>query len=179
MTELQSTSAADPAAATASMLESRLRNARDRAARGNATRRDWERVAEIDPDLACRELREFLRRHVNANHSTANPYERNPGISGTLVGFVIGVALVAAIWLLLPWIRDTWISTPFWQHVITSGQFIATALIPLGIFLGAKWSQKRAGHTPSAPAGIPRDATFEELLDAFEKTQHVGRARVY
>ena len=175
MTRLESLPTTD----TTPMLESRLRHARDRSARGNATRRDWERVAAIDHDLACREVREFLRRHGNATPSMANPYERNPGISGTLVGFVVGVALVAAIWIALPWIRDTWISTPFWQHVITSGQFIATALIPLGIFLGAKWSQKRAGQEPAAPAGIPRDATFEELLDAFEKTQHVGRARVY
>ena len=175
MTQLQSRTATD----TTTMLESLLRSARDRSARGNATRRDWERVATINHDLACREVREFLKRHANATHSTANPYERAPGISGTIVGFVIGVVLVTAIWLALPWIRDTYISTPFWQHVITSGQFIATALIPLGIFLGAKWSQKRAAHEPPTPAGIPRDATFEELLQAFEKTQRVGRARVY
>ena len=55
-----------------------------------------------------------------------------------IVAIVIGVLLVAAIWLLLPWIRDTYVSAPFWQHVVTSGQFISTALIPLGIVLGAR-----------------------------------------
>lgn len=168
-----------PSSEPTSILDSRLRSARERSARGNATRRDWERVAALDRGLAERELREFLRRHGNATPSTANPYDRSRGVSGAVVGFVIGVLLVAAIWLLLPWIRDTYVSAPFWQHVVTSGQFISTALIPLGIVLGAKWSQDRAGQGPSAPLGLPRDASFENLLDAFVQTQHVGRARVY
>ena len=168
-----------PSPETSSLLESRLRSARDRSARGNATRRDWERVAELDHDRARRELREFLLRHGNAAPAGANPYARSAGLSGTIGGFVISVLLVAAIWLALPWIRDTWVSEPFWQHVVTSGQFIATALIPLGIFLGARWSQRRAGQEATTPAGIPRDATLEELLDRFETTQHAGRARVY
>lgn len=164
--------------ATDARLDPLLQSARNRSARGNATRRDWERVAAIDRELARREVRDFLRRHANAVPG-ANPYERSTRISGSVVGFVVGVLLVAAIWIALPWIRDTWVSEPIWQHVVTSGQFIATALIPLGIFLGAKWSQKRHGQEPTAPAGIPQDATLEELLDAFEKTQHAGRARVY
>lgn len=159
-------------------LEPLLQTARNRSARGNATRRDWERVAAIDREVARREVRDFLRRHGNAI-TGANPYDRSTGVSGSVIGFVAGVLLVAAIWIVLPWIRDTWISTPIWQHVITSGQFIATALIPLGIFLGARWSQKRAGQEQATPVGIPQDATLEELLDAFEKTQHAGRARVY
>lgn len=173
MTELQSRPTTD------ATLQSLLRNARDRSARGNATRRDWESVADIDHGVARREVREFLLRHANAVGSNANPYARGTGISGAIVGFVVGVLLVAAIWLALPWIRDNYISDPLWQHVITSGQFIATVLIPLGIYLGAKWSQKRAGHEPAAPSVVPEDATLEELLDAFERTQHAGRARVY
>jgi hypothetical protein len=173
MTQLHPRPTTDP------MLESLLRTARDRSARGNATRRDWQRVATIDRDLAQSEVREFLVRHGNTTPSTANPYERASGISGAVIGFVAGVALVAVTWLVLPWIRDTWISTPIWQHVITSGQFISTVFIPVGIYLGARWSQKRAGDEARHPAGIPKDATLEDLLDAFEKTQHAGRARVY
>lgn len=156
-----------------------LQVARDRSARGNATRRDWERVAAVDPVLAERELAEFLRRQANAVHGTVNPYERSSRVPGALLGFIGGVLAVAAIWLILPWIRDTYISTPIWQHVITSGQYIFTALIPAGIVLGAKWGAAHDAASPASRAGLPPNASFEEMLAAFEKTQHVGRARVY
>lgn len=174
MTQLESHPSSDVT------LENLLRNARDRSARGNATRRDWERVAAIDPDLARRELAEFLRAHANAAglHIPTNPYARSRRVSGAVLGFVGGVLAVAAIWLALPWIRDTYVDEPLWQHVVTSGQFIATALIPAGIFLGARWGASR-DEAPDAPADTPEDASLDELLEAFEKTQHIGHARVY
>lgn len=156
-----------------------LQAARERSARGNATRRDWERVAAVDPTLAQRELSEFLRRHASAVHGLANPYERSARVPGALLGFIGGVLAVAAIWLIIPWIRDTYISEPIWQHVATSGQYIFTALIPAGIFLGAKWGAAHDAASPTSRTGLPADASFDELLDAFEKTQHIGRARVY
>lgn len=156
-----------------------LQLARDRSARGNATRRDWERVAAVDPALAHRELAEFLRRHGNAVHGHANPYERSARVPGALLGFIGGVLAVAAIWLILPWIRDTYISTPIWQHVITSGQYIFTVLIPAGIVIGARWGAAHDAASPATRAGLPPDASFEEMLAAFEQTQHIGRARVY
>ncbi len=164
---------------TATSPEPLLQAARERSARGNGTRRDWERLAGVDPALAQRELAEFLRRHANAVQGLANPYERSARVPGALLGFIGGVLTVAAIWLILPWIRDTYISTPIWQHVVTSGQYIFTALIPAGIFFGAKWGAAHDAASPASRAGLPRDASFEEMLNAFEKTQHIGRARVY
>lgn len=177
MTDMSTHTQAIPS--TEPQAEALLRTAYERSARGNATRRDWERVAAVDPVLAERELAEFLRRHASATQGLANPYERTARVPGALLGFIGGVLAVAAIWLILPWIRDTYISTPIWQHVITSGQYIFTALIPAGIFLGAKWGAARDDASPAARAGLPPNASFEEMLDVFEQTQHVGRARVY
>lgn len=174
MTQLQSRPSTDTTS-----LESLLRNAHDRSARGNATRRDWERVAAIDRSVARRELATFLRTHANAVHSTANPYENNTRIPGAVVGFVIGVAAVAAIWTFIPWVRDTYIDSFFWQDVITTGQFFSTVLIPIGIFVGARWSAARQPAETEGKDALAQDASFEEMLDAFEQTQHVGRARVY
>jgi hypothetical protein len=173
MTELRSTTHPDV------MLDTLLRTARDRSARGNATRRDWQRVAEIDPEIARRELRDFLRRTQNAAYDPANPYERGSRRPGALIGFLIGCALMIALWIFLPYARENWMETGVMRDMATGGQFISTLLVPLGTWLGARWGRHGHGEQADSPTGLPKNASFDELLDAFERTQHVGRARVY
>jgi hypothetical protein len=161
------------------MLDTLLRTARDRSARGNATRRDWQRVAEIDPDLARRELRDFLRRTQNGTGDLANPYLRQSRTPGALIGFLVGCVLLIALWILLPYARENWMESGVMRDIATGGQFISTLLLPLGIWLGARWDHRNNGDQPGTPAGLPKNASFDELLNAFDRTQHVGRARVY
>ena len=173
MTQLRSTTHPDV------MLDTLLRTARDRSARGNATRRDWQRVAEIDPDLARRELRDFLRRTQNGGGDLGNPFTRQSRTPGALIGFLAGCGLLIALWLFLPYARENWMDTGVMRDLATGGQFISTLLVPLGLWLGARWDQRQYDDQPNTPAGIAKNASFDELLNAFERTQHVGRARVY
>jgi hypothetical protein len=175
MTQVQPTS---PSTTT---LDHLVRLANDRSARGNATRRDWERVAEIDPDRAYRELRDFIRRTGHAEVSTANPYESRSRVPGALIGFIAGVVLMIVVWIVLPYAREHWMDFGVWRDIATGAQFISTLLIPLGALLGARWSRRHnddAATTQAAPASL-RNASFDELLAIFERTQNVGRARVY
>lgn len=161
------------------MLDSLLRTARDRSARGHASRRDWERVAAIDPDLAYRELRDFLRRASNAEFNPANPFERRSRVPGTLIGFLAGVAVMLIFWTAMPYLRDQWLEYSVLRDIATGGQFLSTLFVPLGMVLGARWERRHApsaSHTSLVPA---KGASFGELLDMFERTQNVGRARVY
>lgn len=175
MTQLQPAPATDRTAS----LDSLLRNARDRSARGNATRRDWERVAAIDADRARRELRQFLRHHASTTPSRANPYERRRAIPGAVLGFLAGVALMVVIWIILPYARENWMERSVMRDIATGGQFLSTLFVPIGMLLGARWDHRRHGTNTEPAPGMSREASFEELLDAFEQTQHVGRARIY
>lgn len=163
-----------------SALQHALRIARDRSARGNATRRDWERVAAIDPDRAYRELRDFLRRAGNAEYDPANPYERQSRIPGAFIGFILGVVGVAVSWLVMLELQEIWADQPILRDIATGGQFLAAVLIPIGIALGARWSRRKAVGTDERHSlTVPSGATFDELLEIFERTQNVNRARVY
>jgi hypothetical protein len=173
MTQLRSTTHPDV------MLDTLLRTAKDRSARGNATRRDWQRVAEIDPELARRELRDFLRRTQNGANNPANPYERGSRKPGALIGFLIGCAVMIALWIFLPYARSNWMETGVMRDIATGGQFVSTLFVPLGTWLGARWGRHAHAEQANDPVGLPKNASFDEMLDAFERTQHVGRARVY
>jgi hypothetical protein len=163
-----------------SPVQSALRTARDRSARGNATRRDWERVAEIDPNVAHRELRDFLRRAANATYDPANPYVRQSRIPGASIGFLLGVLGVAISWIIMLELQEVWADRPILRDIATGGQFLAAVLIPIGIALGARWSRREAeANGERYQMIVPQDATFDELLDIFERTQNSNRARVY
>lgn len=162
-----------------STLDNLVRLARDRSARGNATRRDWQRVAEIDPERAHRELRDFLRRTWNSEASGANPYENQPRVPGAVIGFIAGVLVMLILWVILPYARENWMERSVIRDVATGAQFLSTLAVPAGMLIGARWSRrKQEPDTTTAPA-LPKNASFDELLDAFEHTQNVGRARVY
>lgn len=173
MTQVSSTSRPE------STLENLVRLAKDRSARGNATRRDWQRVADIDPDRANRELREFLRRAYHAEHNAVNPYERRSRAPGALIGFLGGSAIMILLWVVLPYARDNWMEFSVWRDLATGGQFLSTLLVPIGIVIGVRWSQKRNSDAASPAPGLPKNPSFDEMLDVFERTQNVGRARVY
>lgn len=161
-------------------LENALRIAQHRSARGNATRRDWERVAAIDPDLAYRELRDLLRRAGNANFEPTNPFERQSRIPGAFIGFLLGVLAMAIAWVILFELQDRWVTNPLLRDIATGSQFLATVLVPLGLVLGARWSRRRSTTTETrASLTVPKGATFDNLLERFERTQNIGRARVY
>jgi hypothetical protein len=171
--QLQSTLAPDV------MLDSLLRTARDRSARGNGSRRDWERVAAINPDLAYRELRDFLRRTNNAEFNPTNPFERRSHAPGALIGFIAGAAVMVAIWAVMPYMREQWVNYPVLRDFATGGQFLSTLFIPLGMIVGARWERRHANADTRMSLVPAKGASFEELLDLFERTQSVGRARVY
>lgn len=173
MTQVQSSLRPDAS------LENSIRLAHDRSARGNATRRDWQRVAEMNPDVAYRELRTYLRRAYAAGANRANPYERQARIPGAVIGFVAGTLLMIAVWIFLPYARENWMERSLLRDVATGIQFLSTLFVPLGALLGVRWSRNQSSERVEDAPGLTPDATFEEMLEAFEKTQNVGRARVY
>jgi len=162
-----------------STLDNLVRLAQDRSARGNATRRDWQRVAEIDPDRAYGELRDFLRRSLNSDASRANPYERQSRVPGAVMGFIGGVLVMLILWIIMPYARENWMDRSVLRDVATGAQFLSTLAVPVGMLIGARWSRRKQGPVTTTAPVLPRNASFEELLDAFERTQNVGRARVY
>ncbi len=84
-----------------------------------------------------------------------------------------------ALWIIMPYARENWMERSVLRDVATGAQFLSTLAVPLGLLIGARWGRrKQEPDTATAPA-LPRNASFEELLDAFERTQNVGRARVY
>lgn len=153
---------------------------RERSSRGVATRADWQRLAEIHPDRARRELISYLR--VNQLHAAPNPYESNgkPHI-GLVAGFVFGVVFMVAWWLFADWLQREVITTARQWDVVTLTQYVAASLLPVFAWLGWRYDQKRTVATATSPAEKQQfaDTSWEELLDVFDNTRKAGGTRMY
>lgn len=153
---------------------------RERSARGVATRADWERLAEIKPDRARMELIEFLRE--NPEQHIVNPYEKKPRKhSGAFIGFLIGVVFMSAWWLFADYLnRDVVTSGKQWD-LVTLSQYVVASLLPLFAWLGWRYDKNRTDENEQSEAETPRlsNASWDELLDRFDRTRRAGGTRMY
>ncbi len=153
---------------------------RERSSRGVATRADWQRLAEINPERARRELVSYLQ--LNEMQAAPNPYDsRGKAHTGLVVGFLIGVTFMVAYWIFGDWLQREVITTARQWDVVTFTQYVAASLLPAFAWLGWKRDQKRAAT--SAPDAASRvnyaDVSWEELLMLFDATRKAGGTRMY
>lgn len=151
----------------------RLHTARERTERGQATRADWLRVSELDPDVARDELDQSLRLTLSTADFARDPFAPARLTFGAGVGFALGLAIMLAIWLIAPPLRDRVVGQPVLPNVLTALQFGSTA-IPIALaWIGAR-------RRDPAEKGDRRDnASLDELLDRLDAVQGRHRARVY
>ena len=153
---------------------------RERSSRGVATRADWQRLAEIDPERARRELINYL--HLNQVHTAPNPYDnRGKAHTGLVVGFLLGVAFMVAYWLFGDWLQRDVITTARQWDVVTFTQYVAASLLPFFAWLGWRRDQQRAAaNGPAAPEKHNySEADWDELLARFDATRKAGGTRMY
>lgn len=155
---------------------------RERSERGVATRADWQRLAELNPERAQRELRSYLQ--VHEADTPANPYEKRSGFrfTGLAAGFFVGVIFMVAWWLFGEYLHENVVSTARGWDVVTFTQYVAASLLPAFAFLGWKLENKRAetsDQEASAKAPSLRNATWDELLERFDATRKAGGTRMY
>lgn len=154
---------------------------RERSERGVATKSDWQRLAEINPDRAYTELKTFLL--LNEDQSAPNPYEKSGKfrIAGAALGFLVGVAFMAAYWLFADYLlRDVITSARQWD-VVTLTQYIAATLLPVFAWVGWRIDNRRyeSHQVDSEERESLRGATWQELLTRFEATRKAGGTRMY
>lgn len=154
---------------------------RERSERGVATRSDWQRLAEIDPERAYSELKSYLQ--VHDNQPQTNPYEqrtlfRYPGMA---TGFVAGVVFMAAWWLFGEFLHENVVTTARGWDVVTFSQYVAATLLPAFAFLGWRIDNRRHARNehPSDQRVSLKNATWNELLDRFDATRKAGGTRMY
>lgn len=154
---------------------------RERSARGVATRADWERLAEIKPDRARIELREFLQE--NPPQEAANPYESRQARkhSGVFIGFLLGVLFMAGWWLFGDYLNREVVTSAKQWDVVTLSQYVAASLLPFFAWLGWKYDKKRVDDTEVVEDESVNlaNANWNELLDQFDKTRKAGGTRMY
>lgn len=181
MTHPGSTTTSPPP--STSRIDSLVTAAKERSALGRATADDWRAIATIDEERARRELLGFLRRAEPVIQFDANPYEKQPRAIGTVVGFIAGCILMALMWQFgVPWLQDAWAGIDYGPGMATSLTYISTLLLPLGAWIGSRWDRKSRNAT--APArqerqAIPKDTSFDDLIQRFCQTQQRSRTRVY
>lgn len=153
---------------------------RERSSRGVATRADWQRLAEINPERARRELVNYL--HLNQAHTAPNPYDTGAKAhTGLVSGFLLGVAFMAAYWLFGDWLQRDVITTARQWDMVTFTQYVAASLLPFFAWLGWRRDQKRAAA--AAPETAEKvnysGASWDELLTQFDATRKAGGTRMY
>lgn len=152
---------------------------RERSERGVATRADWQRLAEINPDRAYDELRAYLQ--VRDAEQQANPYEKRSGfrISGMAAGFIIGAIFMAAWWLIGELLHEHVVTSARGWDVVTLSQYVAASLLPAFAFLGWHLDNKRQRSSESEPRESLRNASWNDLLARFDATRKAGGTRMY
>ena len=154
---------------------------RERSARGVATRADWERLAEIKPDRARIELREFLRE--NPPREEINPYESKKSWkhSGAVIGFLFGVVFMSAWWLFGDYLNREVVDSGKQWDLVTLSQYVAASLLPVFAWLGWRFDKKRedTAETVETESVNLSQASWNELLDQFDKTRKAGGTRMY
>lgn len=153
---------------------------RERSERGVATRADWQRLAEINPDRAYRELRAYLL--VQDAEQPVNPYEKQKGfhLSGLVKGFLIGVVFMVCWWLVGEFLHEYVVTTTRGWDLVTFTQYVAASLLPAFAFWGWRMDNKRQEEKaePEARASL-KDATWDDLLARFDATRKAGGTRMY
>lgn len=153
---------------------------RERSERGVATRTDWQRLAEINPDRAYRELKTYLQ--LNQDEPPANPYAKaeRPRIAGIAIGFVVGIAFMAAWWIFADYLQGEVVTSARGWDVVTLSQYVAASLLPAFAWLGWRIDNKRHADTDTSnnPASL-KDASWDDLLARFDATRKAGGTRMY
>lgn len=154
---------------------------RERSARGVATRSDWQRLAELNPDRAYRELKNYLQTELDA--PGANPYETSgrPRVAGLTIGFLVGVVFMAAWWLFGDYLQREVITTARQWDLVTFSQYVAASMLP--VFAWAGWrieSRRRSASEQEQDERVSlKNATWDELLARFDATRRAGGTRMY
>lgn len=150
---------------------------RERSARGVATRADWERLHEINPDRAKRELQSFLA--LEQTNPQANPFQKSPR-RGMVIGFIGGVAFMSVWWLIGAFLQARVVQTGFQWNMVTLSQYAAATLIPAFAWLGWRFDQKKQSEVSARiPGETLRNASWEDLLSRFDSTRKAGGTRMY
>lgn len=154
---------------------------RERSERGVATRADWQRLAEINPDRAYSELRSYLQ--LSDSQNQVNPYEKpaRPRFAGLTVGFLVGVVFMAGWWLFGEYLHEEVVTTARGWDVVTFTQYVAASLLPVFAWLGWRIDSRRQAtnqETGEKPGSL-KNATWEELLARFDATRKAGGTRMY
>ncbi len=154
---------------------------RERSERGVATRADWERLSEINPDRAYRELKTYLQRSDFQDH--ANPYESRSGFrfAGMFIGFIAGVVFMVAWWFVGEWLHENIVTSAKGWDLVTLTQYIAATLLPAFAFLGWRIDRRRnaAEQEEHKDMGSLKNASWEDLLARFDATRKAGGTRMY
>lgn len=154
---------------------------RERSERGVATRADWERLSQINPDRAYRELKAYLLRHDSREH--VNPYEKTQGFrfAGMFVGFIVGVVFMVAWWFFGEYLHEHVVTSARGWDVVTLTQYIAASLLPAFAFLGWRIDSKRnaANKQDQEAFGSLKNASWDDLLARFDATRKAGGTRMY
>lgn len=154
---------------------------RERSERGVATRADWERLSELNPDRAYRELKTYLQRHDSDQH--VNPYEKRTGFrfTGMFIGFIFGVAFMVAWWFFGEWLHENVVTSARGWDMVTLSQYIAASLLPAFAFLGWRIDRKRndSSQQEQEDRASLRNASWDDLLTRFDATRKAGGTRMY
>lgn len=154
---------------------------KERSERGVATRADWERLSEINPERAFRELKTYLQQHDSQQQ--ANPYQQRKGFrfAGMALGFVAGVIFMVLWWLFAEFLHEHVVTSARGWDVVTLTQYIAASLLPAFAFLGWRIDSKRnaANDETKADTRSLKNATWEDLLARFDATRKAGGTRMY
>lgn len=154
---------------------------RERSERGVATRADWARLAEINPDRAYRELKTYLQRHDS--QQPADPYAKREGFrfAGMFLGFLAGVVFMVAWWFFAEWLHENIVTSARGWDVVTLTQYIAASLLPAFAFLGWRMDTKRNGakEKETVEQRSLKNASWDDLLVEFDATRKAGGTRMY
>lgn len=154
---------------------------RERSARGVATRADWQRLAELAPDRAYRELKDYLRHSDTA--MGPNPYDtsRKFRLAGTAVGFFLGVVFMAAWWWFGDYLQREVVTTARQWDIVTFTQYVAASLLPFFAWLGWRWDARHKNEVDSGQLSTAKleNASFADLLTRFDATRKAGGTRMY
>lgn len=168
--------ATSPSQATDHMIQI----CRERSTRGVATRADWQRLAEINPERARAELISFLQ--TDQADAGPNPFENKGGPHiGAAAGFVIGVIFMAAWWLFGDYLQREVITSARQWDIVTFTQYVAASLLPVFAWLGWRYDQRRTGASAESTPDYQSlsSLTWDELLARFDATRKAGGTRMY
>lgn len=154
---------------------------KERSERGVATRADWERLSEINPERAFRELKTYLQQHDAQQQS--NPFQQRKGFrfAGMALGFVVGVVFMVLWWLFAEFLHENVVTSAKGWDVVTLTQYIAASLLPAFAFLGWRIDNKRnvENEKPHEEFESLKDASWDDLLARFDATRKAGGTRMY